>query len=412
LSNHVNLFRDTRRTYNPQQDGYLESDPIGLNGGINTYAYARDRSVTDADPSGLFSMTAAFHWETVPEIPGNKWWQWIPFVGGNRLGFTSPQLSPASCTCQNCSGSWHLVGCSAALDVDVMIRGGMDQASDAWARRKEAEHVSDLQASVEKIKRAGATAVGDQQQRSFSSQSDCESESSDVVSAAINAAFEKIVAQSRLRDTRGDHNYPGSCPFEMRTRRALNDTLLWCRQLVASEAGIMCAGSQGRIPYSPDVSVSNTLNASLSVTHAHATVYKDVHLELAYSAMRNALRSRCRVVPQDIHCRLGHWRGWNSIHRRAQPVSTPTLAMAPPFSHSWGLHWGRWSPCFGPMRMLCLWVRQRTRLVFSRTGRGSVRPDSSASFLADARPELLFWGHAGHRISRARPTLPARRAED
>jgi RHS repeat-associated protein len=46
---HHNGFRD----YDPALGRYLESDPLGLAGGLNTYAYAAGNPNTGADPSGL-----------------------------------------------------------------------------------------------------------------------------------------------------------------------------------------------------------------------------------------------------------------------------------------------------------------------------------------------------------------------
>jgi len=52
---HYNYFRD----YDPSIGRYGESDPIGLRGGLNTFAYVRAKPVSSVDPLGLLPVCIA-----------------------------------------------------------------------------------------------------------------------------------------------------------------------------------------------------------------------------------------------------------------------------------------------------------------------------------------------------------------
>jgi RHS repeat-associated protein len=48
---HYNYYRD----YDPSQGRHIESDPIGLKGGVNSYTYVFGNPTQNIDPYGLLN---------------------------------------------------------------------------------------------------------------------------------------------------------------------------------------------------------------------------------------------------------------------------------------------------------------------------------------------------------------------
>lgn len=51
------LFYNYFRDYDPASGRYIESDPIGLRGGLNTYGYVGGNALGAVDPWGLTATT-------------------------------------------------------------------------------------------------------------------------------------------------------------------------------------------------------------------------------------------------------------------------------------------------------------------------------------------------------------------
>jgi RHS repeat-associated protein len=103
---HQNMMRD----YDPAIGRYVESDPIGLRGGINTYAYAGDDPLLWSDPYGL------------------KPWDWDGWGDTTVCQYYDDQAAKTKCQFDKSAASI----CRAQRnDVNSLLRLGI---ADAWLR--------------------------------------------------------------------------------------------------------------------------------------------------------------------------------------------------------------------------------------------------------------------------------------
>lgn len=96
---HYNYFRD----YEPGTGRYVESDPIGLSGGLNTYSYVGAKPLALADPYGLAAGCGADCCANVPwpQKEGGTVGGTTRCCGGNAVACVNPNicdgLSPGAC---------------------------------------------------------------------------------------------------------------------------------------------------------------------------------------------------------------------------------------------------------------------------------------------------------------------------
>ena len=121
-----NYFRD----YDPTTGRYVESDPIGLRGGINTYMYVEGNPIRFSDPSGLV-VTGS--WIVPPMLnitdkgwdgwgfvsPSWSWWGQVRFIRqyGHAGGYVNVDVA-----CKDDCRTWEVhqrIGVSASGYFDI-----------------------------------------------------------------------------------------------------------------------------------------------------------------------------------------------------------------------------------------------------------------------------------------------------
>jgi RHS repeat-associated protein len=95
---HYNYFRD----YDPAVGRYVQSDPIGLDGGINTFAYAGGDTIAKIDPLGL-----EYGWAYSTDL---RHMGWRPPTEPNSMGLVRPEVKAYLCKqIELCNGNLKCV---------------------------------------------------------------------------------------------------------------------------------------------------------------------------------------------------------------------------------------------------------------------------------------------------------------
>jgi RHS repeat-associated protein len=124
-----NYFRD----YNPAIGRYIQGDPVGLAGGVNTYGYAEQNPLWAADAKGTISKAAAYNYlkDYVKDQIGEKTFDFFFNInGGSQLPENLKDLAPDVIWALLTRSSGY--GTAFSLFLDIMAPGELNADEDQW----------------------------------------------------------------------------------------------------------------------------------------------------------------------------------------------------------------------------------------------------------------------------------------
>jgi len=204
-----NYFRD----YDGQTGRYVESDPIGLSGGTNTFSYVNGSPSSLADPFGLLVWNENVDYQLDLQTgdahsayTGSPGTPTLPSDGAMTLVDWSVR-SKCSCTGGGAKFDEFVVN----FNINVHVRPEILDSAMPWTIRAEWDHVADYLAWSMSSGRKAAKAREDHYKTlRFSSLEECRSLTSGSMRNSMSSAIDQAERSTVLRwDSSGKHNYGG-----------------------------------------------------------------------------------------------------------------------------------------------------------------------------------------------------------
>ena len=148
-------FYNHNRYYNPELGRYMEPDPIGLEGGLNMFAYAGSNPVMNVDPSGLsYDPNGVLNYHIPDTLVFNN--MDMSRIAGIQLSFER-----AATSFINSSSTYTTNNYSSTSDMQAMmvIRAGIGLIRRGGARDVAANVAKNAEQTVVRTTRSGETAA-------------------------------------------------------------------------------------------------------------------------------------------------------------------------------------------------------------------------------------------------------------
>lgn len=201
---HYNIHRD----YDPSTGTYLQSDPLGILGGMNTYNYVSNSPLIWGDPLGLLQWN---------ELPTQELWGRVTRGATSRTfpGDGLAQFEPGSLArttidwaikpqCKCSEGQFRLDEFIVDVGVQILLR--TSYSTQTFARQTvtaEYDHVRDLRSWMSRARRKAEKKEQELRRSVYMSEADCLTQSKNGLQKFLQGSVKPAVLRSKKRYDEG-----------------------------------------------------------------------------------------------------------------------------------------------------------------------------------------------------------------